>query len=408
MKAEPDLAAILRLPGVIAAPIASIEDNLDRFSELVSACLKEALGRLDQMRQSEGRVLSAELSRRLQSITEHVTLIEGLAQRIRPAYMKRLEARLKELLHESPLDPARLAQEAAIAAERSDVSEELSRLRSHVLHFEAMLTGGAEAGKKLDFLLQEMQRESNTLLSKTPGTETEGMAMTELGLADQIRNRKVARASAKRRVMMDVAKEPLVLIVSGPSGSGKSTLVEKILELPGMSWSVSCTTRPPRANEQPGKCYNYVSEETFRGMIERGEFLEYAQVFGRHSYGTPRKWLDEAREHGKDLVLEIDVQGAAQVKKKVPGALAIFILPPSRQDLEKRLRARGQDAEDEITRRLNRARDELRRYNEYDYVVINDDLERAGREVQAIATGARCSVERNEERVRNILKSFGG
>jgi uncharacterized protein (TIGR00255 family) len=182
MKAEPDLAAILRLPGVIAAPIASIEDNLDRLGELVSKCLKEALERLDQMRQSEGRVLSAELSRRLQSITEHVTVIEGLAQRIRPAYMKRLEARLKELLHESPLDPARLTQEAAIAAERSDVSEELSRLRSHVLHFEAMLTGGAEAGKKLDFLLQEMQRESNTLLSKTPGTEAEGMAMTELGL----------------------------------------------------------------------------------------------------------------------------------------------------------------------------------------------------------------------------------
>ncbi len=182
MKAEPDLAAILRLPGVIAAPIASIEDNLDRLGELVSQCLKEALERLDQMRQSEGRVLSAELSRRLQSITGHVTVIEGLAQRIRPAYMKRLEARLKELLHESPLDPARLTQEAAIAAERSDVSEELSRLRSHVLHFEAMLTGGTEAGKKLDFLLQEMQRESNTLLSKTPGTEAEGMAMTELGL----------------------------------------------------------------------------------------------------------------------------------------------------------------------------------------------------------------------------------
>ena len=182
MKAEPDLAAILRLPGVIAAPIASIEDNLDRLGELVSQCLKEALERLDQMRQSEGRVLSAELSRRLQSITGHVTVIEGLSQRIRPAYMKRLEARLKELLHESPLDPARLTQEAAIAAERSDVSEELSRLRSHVLHFEAMLTGGTEAGKKLDFLLQEMQRESNTLLSKTPGTEAEGMAMTELGL----------------------------------------------------------------------------------------------------------------------------------------------------------------------------------------------------------------------------------
>jgi uncharacterized protein (TIGR00255 family) len=182
MKSEPDLAAILRLPGVIAPPIASIEDNLERLGELVSACLKEALERLDLMRQSEGRVLSVELSKRLKSITEHVTVIEGLAQKVRPAYMKRLEARLKELLHESQLDPARLAQEAAMAAERSDVSEELSRLRSHVLHFEAMLTGAAEAGKKLDFLLQEMQRESNTLLSKTPGTEAEGMAMTELGL----------------------------------------------------------------------------------------------------------------------------------------------------------------------------------------------------------------------------------
>jgi guanylate kinase len=209
-------------------------------------------------------------------------------------------------------------------------------------------------------------------------------------------------------MIMAATKDPLVLIVSGPSGSGKSTLVEKLLQLPGMLWSVSCTTRPPRANEKPGKWYNFVSEETFRGMVERGEFLEYAQVFGRHSYGTPCKWLDQARERGKDLVLEIDVQGASQVKKKVPGALAIFILPPSRQDLEKRIRARGQDAEEEIARRLDRARDELRRYNEYDYVVINDDLERAGREVQAIATGARCSVARNEDRIRNILKSFGG
>jgi guanylate kinase len=207
---------------------------------------------------------------------------------------------------------------------------------------------------------------------------------------------------------MTPAKNPLVLIVSGPSGSGKSTLVQKLLELPGMLWSISCTTRPPRANEEPGKWYNFVSDETFRGMVDRGEFLEYAQVFGRHSYGTPRRWLDEARERGKDLVLEIDVQGAAQVKNKIPGSLAIFILPPSREDLEKRIRARGQDAEEEITRRMDRARDELRRYSEYDYVVINDDLERAGREVQSIATGARCSVTRNVDRIRNILKSFGG
>jgi guanylate kinase len=202
--------------------------------------------------------------------------------------------------------------------------------------------------------------------------------------------------------------EPLVLIVSGPSGSGKSTLVEKILELPGTLLSVSCTTRPPRKTESSGKWYNFISEEEFRRMVERGEFLEHARVFGRHSYGTPRKWLEEARARGLDLVLEIDVQGAAQVKQKLPSAVAIFILPPSRQELEKRIRARGQDSEEEIARRLERARQELERYREYDYVVVNDDLERAGREVQAIVTGLRCQMARNEGRVRGILKSFGG
>ena len=207
---------------------------------------------------------------------------------------------------------------------------------------------------------------------------------------------------------MKQPREPLVVIVSGPSGSGKSTLVEKILELPGMLWSISCTTRPPRANEQPGKWYNFISEEEFQGMIKRGEFLEHARVFGRHSYGTPRKWLEEARGQKLDLVLEIDVQGAAQVKKKIPEALAIFILPPSRQELEKRIQARGQDSEDEIGRRLERARQELEHYREYDFVVINDDLERASRDVQAIVLAPRCRVERNEQRVQQILKSFGG
>jgi guanylate kinase len=202
--------------------------------------------------------------------------------------------------------------------------------------------------------------------------------------------------------------QPLVLIVSGPSGSGKSTLVAKLLELPGTLLSVSCTTRKPRPTESDGKWYNFISEDRFRQMIAEGEFLEYAQVFGRNWYGTPRRWLDEARASGKDLVLEIDVQGAIQVKKKLVDAVAIFILPPSRRDLEKRIRARGQDSEEEISRRLERARQELEQYKEYDCVVINDDLERAGREIQAIALAARCSRARNEQRVQQILKSFGG
>jgi guanylate kinase len=204
------------------------------------------------------------------------------------------------------------------------------------------------------------------------------------------------------------ACEPLVLIVSGPSGSGKSTLVEKILELPGTMLSVSCTTRPPRKTETDGRWYNFVTESEFQRMVARGDFLEYAQVFGKNWYGTPRKSLEEALAQKKDLVLEIDVQGALQVKQKLPGAVAVFVLPPSRAELEHRIRARGQDSEDEIARRLERARQEMLNYSSYDFAVINDDLERAGREAQAIALGSRCRVARNEERIREILKSFGG
>jgi guanylate kinase len=203
-------------------------------------------------------------------------------------------------------------------------------------------------------------------------------------------------------------REPLVLIVSGPSGSGKSTLVEKILELPGTMLSISCTTRQPRKTEGDGRWYNFVTESEFQQMVARGDFLEYAQVFGKNWYGTPRKSIDEALAQKKDLVLEIDVQGALQVKHKLPGAVAIFVLPPSRKELEIRIRKRGLDSEDEIARRLERARQEMLNYSSYDFAVINNDLERAGKEVQAIAIGSRCRVERNEERIREILKSFGG
>src|SRR5256885_15430692 len=198
---------------------------------------------------------------------------------------------------------------------------------------------------------------------------------------------------------------PLVLIVSGPSGSGKSTLVQRILELPGTMPSISCTTRARRATEASGKCYDFVTEAEFDAMVARGEFLEYARVFGKHSYGTPLKWLEESRKTGLDLVLEIDVQGAAQVKQKLPESVAIFILPPSREELERRLRSRGQDPDEEIARRLARAREEIAQFGKYyDYCVVNDDVERAGREVQAIVTALRCSSARRRGRVEQLLE----
>jgi len=203
--------------------------------------------------------------------------------------------------------------------------------------------------------------------------------------------------------------EPLLLIFSGPSGSGKSTLVQKVLELPGTMPSVSCTTRPRRATEASGKCYDFVTSEQFDAMVARGEFLEYARVFGKHSYGTPKKWLEESRSKGIDLVLEIDVQGAAQVKQKLPESVAIFILPPSRQELERRLRSRGMDADEEIARRLAKAKGEIELAEKfYDFCVVNDDVERAGREAQAIVTALRCSSLRRREVVKKVLGSFGG
>src|ERR1700745_1646954 len=207
----------------------------------------------------------------------------------------------------------------------------------------------------------------------------------------------------------DKVLAPLVLIVSGPSGSGKSTLVQRLLQMPGTMASRSCTTRMRRTTEASGKCYDFVTGEEFEAMVSRGEFLEYARVFGKHSYGTPKKWLQERRAKGVDLVLEIDVQGAAQVKEKLPGSVAIFILPPSRAELERRLRSRGQDSDEEIARRLAKARDEIAEFGKYyDYCVVNDDVTRAGNEVQAIVTALRCSSARRRGRVEKLLASFGG
>ncbi|HMH80793.1 MAG TPA: guanylate kinase [Candidatus Acidoferrum sp.] len=207
----------------------------------------------------------------------------------------------------------------------------------------------------------------------------------------------------------DKVLAPLVLIVSGPSGSGKSTLVQRLLQMPGTMASRSCTTRMRRATEATGKCYDFVTTEEFEAMVSRGEFLEYARVFGRHSYGTPKKWLEESRARGLDLVLEIDVQGAAQVKEKLPESVAIFILPPSRAELERRLRGRAQDSDEEIVRRLARARDEIAAFGKYyDFCVMNRDVEQAGCEVEAILTAVRCSRPRQRGRVEELLASFGG
>ncbi len=182
LKTEPDLVALLRLPGVIAASGVVAEEERATLEAHLVACVEQALARLEEMRQVEGRLMVEEIERRLASILGHVEQIESFAERVRPAFAARLNARLKELLGDLSLEPARLAQEAAFLAERADISEELQRLRSHIQQFRQLVASGGEVGKKLDFLLQEMQREANTLLSKTPGVEAEGLSITALAL----------------------------------------------------------------------------------------------------------------------------------------------------------------------------------------------------------------------------------
>jgi guanylate kinase len=197
-----------------------------------------------------------------------------------------------------------------------------------------------------------------------------------------------------------------VFIVSAPSGSGKSTLVARLLSsVPDLMFSVSYTSRPPRGHEVEGQSYCFVSRPDFEAMIGRGEFLEWAQVFGNY-YGTHCGILEKARAEGKDLVLDIDVQGARQLRCRVPEAVSVFILAPSRQILEERLRARGEDREEVIERRLGEAADEIRKYDQYDYVLINRDLSESDAVLRAIVSAERARRIRVEDQIRPILETF--
>jgi guanylate kinase len=223
-------------------------------------------------------------------------------------------------------------------------------------------------------------------------------------------------------------RKPLVYIVSAPSGSGKSTLTNELLKLvPNLVFSISYTTREARGSEQNGKQYHFISTQEFDRMVREQEFLEHANVHG-NCYGTARQFLRDAGKSGHDLLLDIDVQGAAQIKKNLTDAISIFVLPPDRKTLEWRLRNRSEDSEEEIQRRLQTARREIAEYDKYDYVLINDKLEesierliaivlsqRLRREQKTLSEQENAIVQRAErlrmanlrEKVQPILASFG-
>jgi guanylate kinase len=197
-----------------------------------------------------------------------------------------------------------------------------------------------------------------------------------------------------------------VFIISAPSGSGKSTLVSRLMaNVPGLMFSISYTTRKTRGAEVEGQNYHYIARADFESMIANGDFLEWAEVFGNY-YGTHRGVLEQARARGLDLVLDIDVQGARQLRCRIPEAVTIFILPPSRAILEQRLRARGEDREDVIQRRLDDAAGEIGNYRAYDYVVINRNLDESDDILCAIVRGERARRTRIEDQIGPILETF--
>lgn len=193
---------------------------------------------------------------------------------------------------------------------------------------------------------------------------------------------------------MNSSRKPLVYIISAPSGSGKSTLTNDILKLvPNLEFSISYTTRRPRGSEMNGKQYHFISMDKFERMIEAGEFLEHARVHG-NCYGTAREFLREAGRSGKDLLLDIDVQGAAQIKRNLTDAISIFVLPPNREILQWRLSNRSEDSPEVIQRRLAAAAREIEEYDKYDYVLINDKLEEACEKLRAIVLSERLRREK--------------
>ena len=197
-----------------------------------------------------------------------------------------------------------------------------------------------------------------------------------------------------------------LFIVAAPSGAGKTTLVRLLLENdPQIKVSISHTTRPPRQGEEDGREYHFTDVPGFLERVNQGEFLEWAEVHGNY-YGTSKRWIEAEMSSGRDVLLEIDWQGAQQVRRVFPQAIGVFVLPPSMEALKVRLSGRGTDSADVIARRIAAARDEMRHVDEFDYVIINDDLQQASRDLQSIVSASRLHYANQRQRHAPLFASL--
>ncbi len=198
----------------------------------------------------------------------------------------------------------------------------------------------------------------------------------------------------------------LLFTISAPSGAGKTSLINELVSnATNLHVSVSHTTRPIRPGEQQGVNYNFTSKEDFSNMIDNGDFLEYATVFDNY-YGTSQVWVEEQLQSGIDLILEIDWQGARQIRELLPNVISIFILPPSYQALEQRLRGRGEDEDAVIMRRMKEAHTEMSHYDEYDYIIINDDFHHALADLESIVRACRLKLPPQRKQMEGLIRDL--
>jgi len=201
-----------------------------------------------------------------------------------------------------------------------------------------------------------------------------------------------------------MTQQGILIVLSGPSGTGKGTICRELLRsYPNLHYSISATTRSSRVGETNGVNYWFISKEEFQGMIEADELLEWAEVYGNY-YGTPRRYVSELLESGKDVVLEIDTQGAMQVKEKFPQGVFVYIVPPSLEELADRIYKRGTDSMESIKKRLSCATEEMICVHKYNYVVVNDEVSTAVHKIEAIINAEKCSVSRNSDLIAKICK----
>ncbi|MBQ9928871.1 MAG: guanylate kinase [Lachnospiraceae bacterium] len=201
-------------------------------------------------------------------------------------------------------------------------------------------------------------------------------------------------------------RKGILIVVSGFSGAGKGTLMKRLVQdFDNYALSISMTTRNPRPGETDGKEYFFVSREAFEKQIEENGLVEYASYCDNY-YGTPREYVEQQLELGKDVILEIEIQGALKVKKKFPSALLMFVMPPSAQELKRRLVGRGTETEEVIEKRLKRASEEAEGIEEYDYIVVNDDLEECVKYMHSLVMAAHATPDRNEELIQNMRKEL--